>query len=69
MFTIKKALNKNGYVISIGDRNPTFAKDADEISQAVQHYFGDHDKHEPELCPFCKQVANMQQPHPGQKVL
>ncbi len=57
MFTVKKAMNKKGYYISIGDYRPAYANDAEEISQAIKHYFGEErSNHNPTNCPFCKQL-------------
>lgn len=56
MFTIKKAMNKNGYIISTGDGRPVYVKDTEEITQCVNHWFGDVGC-DANFCPFCKKIA------------
>lgn len=57
MFTIKKAMNKNGYVISIGSGQLTYAKNSDELCQCVKHYFRDTpNKCNTETYPFRIQI-------------
>ena len=51
----ERAMNKDGFIISIGDYKPTYAKNADEVAEAVKHYFGvNHGLHDRTICPFCK---------------
>ena len=58
-FSVRKAMNREGYDISTGDGCPAFALDANAICQAVLHYFGGcNPPHEMKLCPFCKQILN-----------
>ncbi len=57
MFTVKKAMNKEGFVISVGDRHPTYAETAEQVAEAVKHYWGNHDNHDESICPFCLQIS------------
>ena len=37
-----------------GIRTKEYVKDLDELTIAIAHYFGIHDKHDRSKCPFCK---------------
>ena len=64
MFTVKKAMNREGYMIGTPERGmrdkPVYAKDTAEIVEAVRHYFGLAPGHDEFHCPFCKAIKKGQ---------